>query len=496
MRETLSIHLVKKILSIFLLLMLIVGIGYIVTTVYFTQKYFAEITQKLNAEVASHLINEKFQNASPFLVDGTVNKPLFGDIMHDMMAVNRGIEVYLLSENGTVEYSVVLDHERADLNTYKIDTSPIKEFIQQKGSVYILGEDPRKPEQKKIFSAAPFNIDGREGYIYIILASQEFEAITNRLANSYFLKLGVGAVLVTIIFASIIGVLALQYLAKNLKVIINSLKRFKEGDLSARIPNAEAADLQILAVHYNEMADTIVQNIEAMQSVEALRRELIANVSHDLRTPLAIMQGYVETLQIKKGQLDEDQQVKYLGIIERSIANLSKLINQLFEYSKLEAKQIEPNLEPFALSDLAFDVFEKYENMAKNRGIAMKIDVEEALPLVYADISLVERVLQNLLDNALKFTSEGGSVTLGIHSNNNQIFVAIKDTGKGIAAIEVEHIFERFKKVTNASKNVDEGAGLGLAIVRKILEIHNSSISVKSQLNAGTTFEFYLPAVG
>jgi len=146
----------------FLLLILTIGVAYILITFYFTSKYFEETTQKLNAEVANHLIEEKFKDASPFLADGLVNKPLFGDIMHDMMAVNRGIEVYLLDKSGNVQYSVVLDHSDTDKPLTRLDTLPINAFINCSGKRYILGDDPRNPENKKIFSAAPFNIDGNE----------------------------------------------------------------------------------------------------------------------------------------------------------------------------------------------------------------------------------------------------------------------------------------------------------------------------------------------
>ncbi len=489
---TVSQRLIFKIISSFLLLILLVGISYVLMTFYFASKYFEESTQKLNAEVANHLIEEKFQNSSPFLEDGSVNKPIFGDIMHDMMAVNRGIEVYLLDQEGTILYSVVLDHSEENETRTQVAVQPILDFVGCKGDRYILGDDPRDPEKKKIFSAAPYDFDGKQGFIYIVLASRKFEEVTSSLFGSYFLRLGLGASVASIIFTALIGILVVWTLTRNLRQILDAVKRFKDGDMSSRIAEPENSDLSTLATTFNEMADTLVANLEELKSVESLRRELIANVSHDLRTPLAIMQGYVETLEIKSQQISEEEKHKYLGIIRNSIEKLSSMINQLFEYSKLEANQIEAVKEPFAISDLAHDVYEKYHQLAENKKIGIKLDIEENLPLVFADISLVERVIQNLMDNSLKFTPQGGEVTIELRSDKNNVIVSIQDNGPGIPKEEQSFIFERFKKASKG-KEQKAGAGLGLAIAKKIVEIHESTIRVISQPNQGTTFEFNLP---
>ena len=245
-KRAISNKLIRKLSLTFLFLILLVGTTYILITAYFTNKYFEETTQKLNAEIANHLIEEKFSNASPFLEDGAVNKPLFGDIMHDMMAVNHGIEVYLLGLDGSLLYSVVLNHNPNEpMKT--VDLGPVNEFIETSGQKYLVGDDPRNPGSKRIFSAARFNEDGQEGYIYIILAGQEFDEVTGSLFTSYFIRLGAGATLATLVFVLSIGLLAIWYITKSLREIIYTVKRFREGDLEARIPNAENTDLSVMA---------------------------------------------------------------------------------------------------------------------------------------------------------------------------------------------------------------------------------------------------------
>ncbi len=469
-----------------------VGLAYVSITAYFSNKYFAETTQLLHGKVANHLIEEKFQNASPFLENGSVNKPLFGDLMHDMMAVNRGIEVYLLDKEGTILYSVVLNHDEPEAPRQHVNLEPVNQFIASDGKLFILGDNPRNEHDPKIFSAAHFDHEGTQGYIYIVLAGKEFDAVTSSLSGSYFMKLGTGSMILTLVFALVIGLMAIWYLTANLRNVIETVIRFKEGNVQARIHNADKTDLAELATTFNQMADTINDNMDKLKAHDKLRQELVSNVSHDLRTPLAIIHGYTETLLIKDKELPESDREQYLNNINSSTEKLTKLVAQLFEYSKLEAKQIEPQKEPFLISELAMDLYYKYQILAKERSIELHIEMDEGLPLVFADISLVERVIQNLMDNALKFTPEGGTITLQLSHNESNVEFTVKDTGMGISEQDQTYIFERYRKAKAATKE-NFGAGLGLAIVKKILDIHNASIKVISKPNHGASFQFALP---
>ncbi len=492
----LSVRFIVKLALSFLAILLLAGIGYTITSIYLSNKYFNETTQRLHANLAQDLIDEKFKNTQPFDSTGAVNKALFGDIMHDMMAVNRAIEVYLLDKEGRVQYSVVLDHDAPETKEKRVDLAPIKKFIAEDGGNYTLGDDPKDLNKQTIFSAAEFTMEGREGYIYIILAGEDFLATRSDLMNSYFMRLGLGGSILTLIFATLLGILAIWYLTRSLRQIIYAAKRFQQGDLHYRIENAENTDLSNVATTYNNMADTILSDIEKMKSVEQLRRELIANISHDLRTPLSIVQGYIETLHMKDAELSPKEREDYLNTISKSSERLSKLVSQLFEYSKLEANQIEPEKEPFLISELANDIHRNYSLLAEKKNIDLKLSMSENIPLVFADISLVERAIQNLMDNALKFTPEGGEVIVKIESEDDHVEVTIQDSGPGIKQENQALIFERYRQTKTGEQK--EGSGLGLAIVKKIMEIHDSRIRVFSRPNEGTAFSFSLPvyAVG
>ncbi len=489
--KTLTPKLVKKLWLAFIVLVVMMGISYISITGYVANMHHQETTQQLNAELANHVIEEKFQNASPFLADGSVNKPLFGDLMHDMMAVNRGIEVYLLDDLGEILYSVVLDPN--DKNATKnVSLAPIKSFVATQGSEFILGDDPRNPKAQKIFSAAPYSVDDRSGYVYIVLAGKKFQEVSGTLMGQYFARLGLGAIILTTVFAAIIGFLAIWFLTKNLRVITSTVRQFSEGDLSARIENPDQSDISIFANSFNEMADTITGNLDKMQSVDLLRRELIANVSHDLRTPLAILKGYIETLQMKRNTLSDEEQQEYLEITHSNVDKLSKLINQLFQYSKLEAEQVTPVKEPFSITELSHDLIAKFKVLATQKQITLKLEEPEANNMVFADVSLVERALQNLIENAIKYTDPKGKVTLALLKKGDQVEINITDTGKGIPIKEQAFIFDRYKQVDESAKK--QGSGLGLAIVKKIMELHDTTITVLSKPREGSSFIFNLPA--
>lgn len=485
--RSVSNHLYWKISATLLTLLVVLGVLYVLITSYIGGQYLQEVNQRLYGSIADSTVNmiQLMENGEPD--EASVRK-----LMSANMVINPSVEFYLLDTSGNIKTHAAPEGR---VKMDKVDLAPIKTFISADQKPFIQGEDPRNPGICKVFSAAKVKnkeTGNLEGYLYIILASEEQAAVTSTLFGSYMLKLGTNWFFVALVGALAIGLLAIWLLTKNLRNIIETVRRFKEGDYKARIADEDKRDLNVLAETFNEMADRIVANIDELKSVENLRRELIANVSHDLRTPLAIMQGYVETMLLKEATLQPEERKKYLEIILGSSEKLSNLVSQLFEYSKLEANQIQPEKEPFFISELAHDALAKYKIIADDKNIALNLDSPKNLPLVFADISLVERVIQNLMDNALKFTPKNGEVSLILKPVENGVEIKVSDTGPGIPENEQAHIFERYRKATPAQSQ-STGAGLGLAIVKKILEIHNSTIQVQSQPNQGAAFWFQLP---
>ena len=469
-----------------LFLLLGLGAGYMIITSMAARTYVQEINQQLYGDVAKHLVKE----TKP-LKQGQVDTAATHDIMHSMMVINPSLEVYLLDTTGQIiDYVVPYSEVKLD----RVNLEPVKQFISTDSPHMIVGDDPKLPGTENIFSAAPiYEEEQLSGYAYVILAGEPQVAVTSDLRKHYIMCLGGRLFYLILAAALLIGLVAFWQLTRNLRRVIRVVKRFQEGDYEARISKQEQGNLAILGDTFNEMAEKVTESIEQLKSVDRLRQELIANVSHDLRTPLAIMQGYVETLQMKEDELTPEQRKKYLQTVMNSSERLSHLIAQLFEYSKLEADQIVPEKEPFLLQELCQDIVFKYQVLAKEKAITLDWNAPLDLPMVFADIGLVERVLQNLLDNALKHTPPHGKVSLILENSEKGVQVRVADSGPGIPEEQQAHIFERYRQLENKK----QGSGLGLAIVKKILEIHQSTIQVRNREQTGAEFFFQLPlAVG
>ncbi|MEJ2399365.1 MAG: ATP-binding protein, partial [Gammaproteobacteria bacterium] len=213
---------------------------------------------------------------------------------------------------------------------------------------------------------------------------------------------------------------------------------------------------------------------------------------HDLRTPLASLQGYLETLALKAEQLSEEEKQRYINIAYQHSERLRKLISELFELSTLENQDARLHFEPFSMSELIQDVSQKFQLHAQEKNLVLTTHIPAQPAFVSADIGLIQRVLENLIENAIKYTPAGGQIGISLVHGNNGVATSISDTGQGIPESDLPHIFERFYRV---DKHRDEdGTGLGLAIAKRIIQLHTSSIDVASRPDSGTTFSFRLPS--
>jgi signal transduction histidine kinase len=326
--------------------------------------------------------------------------------------------------------------------------------------------------------------------------------VTSQREARYLLNQSVAVMLVGLVLALVCGFAIFAVITRKLKRLAEAMESFKDGafrrkTLFAPLPSPERRDeIDRVAATYNEMAERMTEMIRELQRQESVRRDLVANVSHDLRTPLASLRGYLETLMIKGDSLPPEEQKMYLAIATQQTERLARLVAELFELAKLEAKDVSVQAESFPVSELIQDVVQKFELDAKQRQLAIRAEVEADLPFVTADIALVERVLQNLIDNALHHTPAGGTVSVAARVRGREVAVTVADTGSGISKDHLPHIFERLYRADKSRDSRSGGAGLGLAIARQIVELHGGRIAVESELGRGTTFSFSLPLAG
>lgn len=268
---------------------------------------------------------------------------------------------------------------------------------------------------------------------------------------------------------------------KKMQAVADSIKR---GDFSQTVSIKQNDEVGQLAESINSMS-TELSEIDTIQS------DFITNISHDFRSPLTSIKGYVEA--ILDGTIDQNNQYKYLNIVLDETNRLTKMANNVLDLSKLQSGQIEVHPTAFNLNEMIIRLALGFEKRVDDRQIKMNLDFSQDKLMCFADEGLIERVIYNLLDNAIKFTPQKGAITVETSIVSKKAYVTVKDNGIGISEESLPHIFERFHKGDKSRGKDRQGAGLGLTIVKQIINAHNEDIFVTSAVGEGTTFAFYLP---
>lgn len=481
-----------KFAAVLLALFCLVGVLYILLTMFTTRMYLQEVNQKLNRTLARHLVTDKLLTKQ-----GRVNHEALKDIFHMLMVINPSIEIYLLDENGMI---LAFSAPPEKVKRSSISLEPVQRFLSDTDAFPILGDDPRDVKRKKVFSVSPIPANGTpEGYLYIVLGGEEYDSAVEMLQGSYIVRLSLWAILAGLLFALASGLLIFNLLTRRVRRLASTMETFAKSDFSELVevggcagpPTHEGDEIDRLRATFSQMAQRILHQVAKLKQTDTLRRELVANVSHDLRTPLASLHGYLETLLIKEGTLSADERRRFLDIAAKQSERLRQLVEELFELAKLDSRETQVHCEPFSLGELVQDVAQKFQLVAGEKQVRLQTHFRADLPFVFADIGLIERALENLIQNALRYTPTGGTVTVTLRHEDKKITVRVTDTGCGIAEQDLAHIFDRFYRVARHPRS--EGAGLGLAITKSILELHGSKIEAHSTLNAGTTIGFQLP---
>jgi two-component system, OmpR family, sensor kinase len=481
-----------KLAFVLLGLLAVVGLLFVSISVYSTGMYQQEVSQKLNRTLAERIISRKI-----VMHNSLVDEQALRDIFSMLMTINPSIEVYLLDPQGEI---LAYSADPGKVKRTNVRLQPITEFLAGSDAFPILGDDPRSREGEKIFSAARIPREGRlEGYLYVILGGETYDTVIQKVRGSYIFRLSLWIMFVALLAAATAGLAMLAWLTRRLTRLAAAMQAYSEGtaferlDLPAPNGGEPGDEIKRLEATFRLMARRIEEQVASLRQVDAQRRELIANISHDLRTPLTAMQGYLETLLIRENVISSEERRQYLEIAASHCKRLGNLVGGLFDLARLEAPDMSVHPEPFSIGELVQDVIQKFQLAAREKGVGITTNAGSEVPFVFADIALIGRVLENLLENAIHYTPPGGTVRVLLQTLLSEVLVTVSDTGCGIPREELPRIFERFYRGDRDRKDKGDHAGLGLAIVKKILELHGSTISVDSTINAGTSFAFRLP---
>ncbi|MGH8127742.1 MAG: ATP-binding protein [Gammaproteobacteria bacterium] len=477
-----------RIAAVYLLLLLVFGGLSVWITTNNSQRFVEELTQKLQHNLAANLAQE----LGPALKKGA-KTPAVTAVARRLQTINPSLELYVLNARGDL---VAYLMGKRPLARHQVTIAPLKAFLSGDRPLPIRGDDPSGTEARKIFSVAPVElgpaVNGRyaHGYLYVILRGMPYASEASMLQSGYFVRTGVMTLAIAVVFAAVIGLLLFALMTRRFSRLTATVRRFKAGEHGERVGDAARDEIGQLGQAFDEMATTIQAQVEALEQTDATRRELVANVTHDLRTPLTSLRGYTERL-AGRALSDAERRECFDAILNNTV-QLERLIGQLSLLSRLDARQLAPNFEPFSPAELAQDLIVKFKPAAETLGIQLGADYDPDLPAVRADVGLVERALANLIDNALANTPHGGRVDVRLSLAGGRVRIVVVDTGYGIAEQELALVAQRFYRAAR-SRASGSGSGLGLSIANEVAELHGSRLVLSSRPSKGTEVAFDLP---
>ncbi len=279
--------------------------------------------------------------------------------------------------------------------------------------------------------------------------------------------------------------------------VLKGKSKVRKCEISIFTPQEKILSIQAAAVMQGgdtEGAVLVFHDITHLRRLEKIRRDFVANVSHELRTPISSIKGYAETL-LERALDDRENAKDFLKIIYTDSERLARLVEDLLDLSKIESGKLKMNCQPLRIKPLITKVVSSLKRQAERKHILIKVSAAEDLPFVYADEGKISQVLLNLIDNAIKYNKEGGTVVISGKDKGRFVHIDISDTGIGIPERDLPRLFERFYRVDKARSRQLGGTGLGLSIVKHIISAHRGKVFARSILGRGSTFSFTLPKV-
>ncbi|WLG31138.1 sensor histidine kinase [Pseudomonas lurida] len=444
-----------------------------------------EVVQGLSRDLAAHIARDtQLMDADGLKPDAVRN------LFSQLMLVNPSVEVYLLDIDGRVVGNAAPSgHMRRD----HVDLAPIRRFLSG-AMLPILGDDPRSADGRKVFSAAPLKVGGQQaGFLYVVLLGEAHDVYDAKDATGMALKIALWSIGLVALLCLMAGLIAFAWITRPLRQLTDKVGQFDIN--GAPVPAEPTArefnssdEIAVLDHAFVKMQNRLGEQWRAITHQDQERREMVANISHDLRTPLASLHGYLETLSLKDASLSPEERRRYLGIALDQSRKVGGLAQSLLELVRLEHGFVQPVIEGFSLPDLVQDIFQKFELTAEARAITLTATLPPQVPTVFADLGLIERVLTNLLDNALRHTPVNGEIEVILSPQARAVAITVSDSGPGIDTELREGLFLRAFTIGGARRD----GGLGLRIVHRILQLHGRSIGLVDRPGRGATFMFSL----
>ncbi|WP_255249809.1 sensor histidine kinase [Bacillus sp. FJAT-45066] len=383
------------------------------------------------------------------------------------METHTDTDVFILNSNGEIITS-------SSPHSHHIRELELNDEVPREG--LILQSNWRKGEY--LSTVSPYDAGyGNIGYVFMIKKTDTIQGIISKL-NHHFL---IAAIVITF-FMLITIFFLVNVLTKPLNSMKMATEKISKGDFSVTLPVSTKDEVGDLASSIQTLANDL-------NYLKKERNEFLASISHELRTPLTYIKGYADIA--KRKDTTEEERIEYLSIIHEEAGKVHHLLEELFDLAKLDQNMFTINKETTDLQLLLEGIFQKVMPVFLNKNITLELKCENPWK-VNIDPKRIEQVLVNLLDNALKYSESGTTTTVVVKKENKNIFIMITDQGIGIPNEDLPYIFNRFYRVEKSRSRLTGGVGLGLSIVKELVEAHHGDISVRSKLDEGTTFTIRL----
>jgi two-component system OmpR family sensor kinase len=403
-----------------------------------------------------------------------------------------GMEVFLVSRQG-----VILEHGSYVPSTLISNTVPVDildSFIRADTTDYpILIPIPTATDLEFVFSSATIG-SGLDPSGYVLVTMVEGGEDVQLTWWEEYGQLMSRAIVSSLLIAFLAGLLFWYFLTRRIDHVAHAVQSYRAGNNGIALQETGSDEIGHVASHVGDMMRRIDVMFDELGKKEKMRTQLLASVSHELQTPLTVMQGNIETLVEHRGKMTDEDLGKKLGTVYAQVRHMSSLIDDMFDVAILETGQMRINPEPFPMVELVESVVDTYSILMEQSKLTLERDFAEGLQTVNADPLRIRQVIRNLLSNAIKFSQPGGKLKICTRINSNETLTfKIEDTGVGIPEDELENIFKSFYRSKQQLDRTVKGTGLGLHICQQILKLHDTKLEVQSRLDVGSTFYFDLP---
>ncbi len=332
---------------------------------------------------------------------------------------------------------------------------------------------------------------GDSDYIIYIIDNRE----TMRSLNDQLLLIIVEALAVGLVISVFLSLLLAKTMIAPIQELTHAAEKVASGDFTDKVANTSKDEIGVLTRTFNDMAVQLEDTLDDLKRSEQMRREFVANVSHELRTPITGVKSYAETL-AHDPDIPPETREKFLNVILNESDRMTKIVQDLLTLSRFDAGSFEFSFDEFSFETSVRDVYNAVRMEAQAHHHEFTVEIEPGIPRIRGDKARVEQVLMNMASNAIKYTKDGGRISIKAGVRGGEVWCSVKDNGIGIPKEDVQKVFDRFYRVDKARSRESGGTGLGLSIAQEIVVRHGGRIDLKSRLGSGTTITVWLPVEG